>query len=88
MRTVFADTFYFLAQFNPHDKAHGKATAFTNSYKKRMLTTDWVMVELGDAFAQPANRSQFVAIYQQLLASKDFILVPADRSLLQAGLAL
>jgi hypothetical protein len=29
MSTVFADSFYFIAQLNPADEAHGKATAFT-----------------------------------------------------------
>jgi predicted nucleic acid-binding protein len=88
MRTVFADTFYFIAQFNPHDRAHAKATAFTRSYTERMLTTDWVMVELGDAFAQVGNRSLFVAIFQQLQTKSELEVLAADRFQLQDGLAL
>lgn len=88
MRTVFADTFFFIAQFNPRDLAHAKALAFTNSYQGRMLTTDWVMVELADAFAQPPNRGMFVALYEKLLASPELTIVPADRALLQQGFRL
>ena len=34
MKTVFADTFFFIAQFNPHDRAHAMTLAFTDSYQK------------------------------------------------------
>jgi predicted nucleic acid-binding protein len=88
MRTVFADTFYFVAQFNPRDLAHQRAAAFTAAYQEHMLTTDWIMVELGDAFAQGVNRLKFIAVYQHLQAAKDLTIVPADHSLLQAGFTL
>lgn len=88
MRTVFADTFYFIALFNPHDHAHAKAVQFTGSYTERMLTTDWVMVELGDAFARAPNRSQFAGVYPQLREKKELVILPADGCLLSDGFAL
>ncbi|HKI33279.1 MAG TPA: hypothetical protein VKA46_15610 [Gemmataceae bacterium] len=48
MRTVFADTFYFLALLNATDQAHAKAVAFTSSYRGRLVTTEWVLTELAD----------------------------------------
>jgi hypothetical protein len=42
MRTVFADTYYFLALLNSNDAGHEKAVAFTNGFTGRMVTTDWV----------------------------------------------
>jgi hypothetical protein len=39
MRTVFADSFYFLALWNAEDRGHGKALAFTSGYREAMLTT-------------------------------------------------
>lgn len=51
MRTVFADTFYFLALLNATDNAHAKAVAFTASFQGRLVTTGWVMTELADALA-------------------------------------
>ena len=62
MSVVFADTYYFLAQLNPQDQDHAKAAAFTQTFHGRMVTTDWVIVELADAFAQQPNRAKFVAI--------------------------
>jgi hypothetical protein len=35
MSAVFADSFYFIAQLNPVDEAHKKATAFTASFGAR-----------------------------------------------------
>ena len=88
MKAIFAYTFYFIAQFNLHDKAHEKATQFTDSFQGHMVTTDWVIVELADAFAQPLNRTTFVAIYQRLQGKKELRIVPADRALLQEGFHL
>ena len=85
MKTVFADTFFFIAQFNPQDRAHAKALAFTSSYLGQMLTTDWVIVELGDAFAGLPHRTAFVALYQKLQRMKELVIVPGERSLLDEG---
>jgi predicted nucleic acid-binding protein len=77
MRTVFADSFYFIAQLNPADEAYGKATTFTASYEGRLITTEWVLAEVGDAFSRPPNRERFVQFYQQLLDMPDLAIIPA-----------
>jgi hypothetical protein len=41
MRTVFADTFYFLALLSPSDLTHAKAVQFTSADAVRMITTEW-----------------------------------------------
>jgi hypothetical protein len=51
MRTVVADTFYFLALLNRTDSAHAQAVAFTSSNTVRMVTTGGVVTELADAVA-------------------------------------
>ena len=53
MKTVFADSYYFLALWNPQDKGHAKAVAFTAAYHDAVLTTDWIVTELADALARP-----------------------------------
>jgi uncharacterized protein len=77
MRTVFADIFYFFAQLNPEDEAHGKSTAFTASIEGKLVTSDWVLVEVGDAFSRPPNRERFVRFYRQLPGMPDITIVPA-----------
>lgn len=85
MRAVFADTFYFIAQLNPADGAHAQATAFTNSFEGKLVTTDWVLVEVGDAFSRLPNRARFVRFYQQLYNMPDIAIFTAD---LAAGFEL
>lgn len=57
MKTVFADTFYFLALLNASDHAHGRADAFTSSFTGRLLTTGWVLAggrpQPGFGFREP-----------------------------------
>ena len=86
MRTVFADTFYFLALWNPHDQGHAKALAFTNGYREALLTTDWIVTELADALACPPNRQRFLRFVRLLQQQKELAIVPASRTLLEEGL--
>jgi hypothetical protein len=88
MKTVFADTYHFIAQLNPADEAHEKSASFLASFEGRLLTTDWVVVEVADAFARPPNRARFIAFYQLLLGMPDISIVAADRLLLEKGFAL
>ena len=46
----FADTFYFIALFNPKDRAHEAALAASQG-SGPIVTTEWVLVELADAMA-------------------------------------
>ena len=67
MRTLFADTFYFIALLNPKDAAHAKAVEFTAGNAVRMLTTDWVLTELADGLAKsPRGRMEFLATLADL----------------------
>lgn len=78
MRTVFADTFYFIAQFNPADEAHVRAKAFTDSFDGQLITTEWVLVEVGDAFSRLPNRIRFVNFYQLLQRTSGIAIVPVE----------
>ena len=62
MKRVFADTFYFLALLNPRDKAHARALAYTAAFQGEMVTTAWILTELGDALSDPANRMEFAPL--------------------------
>jgi hypothetical protein len=89
MRVVFADTYYFLALFNAADRAHSKSLAFTSNYGGRMLTTEWVMVELADALASsPRGRAEFLATRADLHADPDVTIVRCDQALLEAAIEL
>jgi predicted nucleic acid-binding protein len=88
MRTVFADTFYFLALVNPGDVRHEQASAYTASIKGRIVTTHWIIIELGDALAKPVNRPIFLRVLRQLQSDPDVRVIAADATLFEAGVQL
>jgi hypothetical protein len=69
--TVFADSFYFLAVLNPRDTAHERAVEMSRSLRRPLLTTAWVLIEVGDAFARD-NREAFLDLLE-LLRSNPFL---------------
>jgi predicted nucleic acid-binding protein len=89
MKTVFADTFYFLALLNPSDQAHAKTVAFTTGSDFRLVTTGWVLTELADGLAASGRgRSEFLATLVDLQADPDAIIVPCDPALMAQGVQL
>jgi predicted nucleic acid-binding protein len=89
MKTVFAETFYFLARLNASDQAHGKADAFTSGNVVRMVTTEWVLTELADGLPRsPRGRSAFLGTLADLQADADATIVPCDPALLAEGIWL
>ena len=88
MPSVFADTFYFLALLNSRDPAHAKAIAFSRVPRLRFVTTDYVLLEMGDALHKPSMRGEFLALYRLLHNDTAFRIVAGHKSLLQRGVEL
>ena len=87
MNAVFADTFYFLALLNERDAAHSKAVQFDPN-ARILLTTAWVLTEVGDALSAPENRPTFLQLVDTLQSSPDArVLVPTPE-LFERGLEL
>ncbi len=88
MRTVFADSFYFFALLNNHDPAHREAAAFVQSYFGRVVTTGWVLTEVADGLADPANRPLFLSALDALHANPRISVEACSDELLEAGIDL
>jgi len=88
MKSVFADSFYFIAYLSAGDKAHTSAVEFTRDYEGRMVTTAWVLTELADATAAPGSRDQFGQFLDGLRADMDVLIVPPNGELFDAGVLL
>lgn len=52
MKTVFADAFYFVARLNRRDQYHDRVLEFSRSFRARLLTSDWILMEVADALAE------------------------------------
>src|SRR5262245_3972390 len=86
--TVFADTFALIAWLNPRDDAHALVSAYLDGFTGRLLTTEWVLMELADALSSPEARPTTVAFLKAVRADPLFEIVGYVPSVYQAGFEL
>ena len=85
MNAVFADTVYFLALMNPADQWHPHAKALSLQPPGSLLTTEFVLMEVGDGLSQPENRRPFARLLELLHAQADVEIIPASSELFRRG---
>jgi predicted nucleic acid-binding protein len=88
MTTVFADTVYFIALLNPADQLHPQARALSNNPPGALLTTEFVLTEVGDALSRPEHRARFARLLRLIQVQPDAEVVAASTLLFQQGCAL
>lgn len=88
MKEIFADTFYFLALVNPSDQAHARADEAANDPSWRMVTTAFVLAEVGDGLSERENRLLFLELLDLLNADRAAVIVPSTQELFNAGVTL
>ncbi|HZV33665.1 MAG TPA: PIN domain-containing protein [Verrucomicrobiae bacterium] len=85
MKVVFADTFYFLALLNRHDAFHEKAVLASRAPDLRLVTTEFVLLELADALCRPGQRELVSAIFHIIETESAFRLVRLSPELFPKG---
>lgn len=85
---TFADTAYFLALLNSRDEWHEAAVRHSQTVNGPLITTTWVLVEIGDALATTSNRQWFPDFVADLAASSLVRIIPADEDGFRRGTAL
>lgn len=88
MNTVFADSFFYLALLNPRDAGHNAAKAAAKAFSGRILTSQWVLLEVADAFSRPADRAKFDRLVLMLETNDQVTVIAADSAAFKRGLAL
>jgi len=88
MIQTFADTYFFLAVLNPDDAAHERAMAVAERLPGAVVTSQWVLTEVGDACSDPADRQPFVEYLFDLEADSRFKIIRADDATFHRGLEL
>ncbi len=61
MTARFADTFYYLAMLNPRDQAHERVKARVGPTLGQVVTTAWVLTEVGDAMSRHRRNRPIVS---------------------------
>ncbi|MBI3850571.1 MAG: type II toxin-antitoxin system VapC family toxin [Verrucomicrobia bacterium] len=88
MNLVFADTWFYLAILNRADPNHPRAVAASRSERRHRVTTDFVLVEVGDALSKTGNRDVFTRFHYWIQTHSGTTVIPASRQLLEDGLHL
>ena len=77
MRTVFADTGYWVALLNPHDQLHDKANSVSTSLgQTRIVTSEMVLDELLASLSAPPARAVVIAAVNNIVSNPNVEVVP------------
>jgi uncharacterized protein len=87
MSAVFADTFFYLALLRDDDPAHERALA-ESRVNRIIVTTEFILLELGNACARAEDHADFIALVDGIRASERVKVVPVSSQLLNRGLEL
>lgn len=85
---VFAHTYFYLALFNTRDAHHRRVVEFMTGFSGGVVTTQWVLTEVADAFASIRQRRQLQAKFQVLAEDPETDIVEASPELFEKGLDL
>ncbi len=88
MKSVFADTFHFLALLKADDPYHLRAVGLHRVRWQKIVTTDCVLLETGDACCNPGDHSDFLALYESMGKDSRFQIVRLTPELLDRGVGL
>lgn len=88
MNRYFADTFYYLALISERDEAHAQTLELNDSLEGGIVTTQWVLTEVGDALARSDCRPLFLELLDVLASDTNTTIVEASPELFDKGVAL
>ena len=82
---VFGDTVHFIALLSTGDRWHARAVAIGQQHPGPLVTTEWILTEVGDAFSHPTSRRKFIRLLDLLKEQPDVEIVPSTSDLFQRG---
>jgi predicted nucleic acid-binding protein len=83
----FADTGYWLAWLNREDDLHERAHRFDALLPARLVTTEAVLFEVGNAMARAPLRARAVAFFARIHANPRIVILPVDSALFRRAVA-
>lgn len=88
---LFLDTSYVIARTNTQDQTHARAMRWDTRLRiarRRLVTTEFVLLEIGDGLAGVRLRRQAARIIELFRTDPDVEIVPASSDLFAAAFAL
>ncbi|HEY4760062.1 MAG TPA: PIN domain-containing protein [Thermoguttaceae bacterium] len=80
MSALLADTSFFVAYLNPHDEHHALALEWMTKSTEKIVTSEWVLAELGNFLAEGPNHRLLGSLVRALSAEERVEIVPADHA--------
>ena len=88
MTPVFADTSYFLAFLGEKDQYHERAMAWTRAVRAPVVTTEYVVIEVGNSLTKGDDRTLFMDFHRALQQPTKLEVIPASTELQYRGAKL
>jgi predicted nucleic acid-binding protein len=88
MKAVFADTSFYVAVLSPRDAYHASAESSAHTIRGRVITTEYVLLEVATFFSAMKNRATFLELLRVLRNDPETKLLPSSADLWQRGLSL
>jgi len=88
MKQVFADTSFYVATVSAKDDRHELALDLSQRTHGTVVTTHYVLLELGNWLRQTGDRDVFVSLLENVRADDLTIVVPASEELFERGVEL
>jgi uncharacterized protein len=88
MKRVFGDSFFFIALLNPHDSYHQRAAQLSRDWEGQIITTRWVLAEIGNALSGVNARPSFVTFLEGLKQQDGIMVLPDSDRLFDGGIRL
>ena len=88
MNTLFADTSFYVAVANRRDVNHERAMGVLATDPARIVTTEYVLVEVGNWFSKSASRANFLRALAIVRGDGRTEVRPASAALFDRGVDL
>lgn len=88
MTAIFIDTSYLLALINSRDRYHTLANQVSRTLTASFVTSEAVLLELGNGLAKPPFRRLAVQAIIHLQNDKNTTIIPTTHSVFSAGFDL
>jgi len=85
---VFADAFFYLALMNRRDEHHARVMAWANTFEGEIVTSQWVLTEVADAFAESHGRRGLREWFATIAEDNATRIIPVSPGHFERGLEL
>lgn len=88
MKAAFADTSFYQALLNPKDNWHDKAKNVSDAYCGKVVTSEYVLCELGALMSHGHLRQLFIDLVKLLESAPQVEIIHGSHHYFETGLAL